>query len=78
LSGIIVAESVRQQGAGENCTTRSFVLCFLTKYYSSYKIQEYEVGGAGLVALRRFGDEDCERGDHLEGFGLHLSQILKN
>jgi len=77
-----VADSVRQHGAGENCTMRSFVLCFLTKYYSSYKIQEDEVGGVGLVALRRFGDEDCERGEHLEDSGLHLksilSQILKN
>jgi len=32
------------------------------------------------VALRRFGDEDCEKGDHLEDVGLQfsiLSQILK-
>jgi hypothetical protein len=53
---------------------------FLAKYYSSCKIQEDEVGGAGLVALRRFSDEDFEKGDHLEDFGLHfsiLSQILK-
>ena len=52
------------------------MLCFLTKYYSSYTIGEDEVGGVRLVPLRRFGDEDCVRGNHLEEFGLLLRSIL--
>jgi hypothetical protein len=60
---------------------RSFVLCFwqIIPVIKSRKMKW--AGGAGLVVLRRFDDEEeCEKGDHLEDFGLHfsiLSQTLK-
>lgn len=48
-----MAASVREQGAGENCTLRGFVLLFFfTVHYYSYKIEEDEVGRAELRHCR--------------------------
>jgi len=47
LSGWIVAESVRQQGAGEKCTMRSFVLCFWQNIIPVIKSRKMKWAGRG-------------------------------
>jgi hypothetical protein len=32
-------------GWKKNCMKRSFIICFLTKYYTGYKMKKDEIGG---------------------------------